>query len=948
VADDPWAGFKTVGRVGEAPKQDDPWAGFQDTGRRVGELPSTGDPVKDAFNTSVDQTAQTERANPQLATRLQRRARLQSVGEAPNFTRNGPDSSFNEKGSLVPGAPVSDDFKDGPGAAGTWGLETAYTIGAAPLIEAGNAGYDALTGRGSFGDRYGHYQKKFDVLRDIGNEEHPYAGWAGTGTGIAGALLAPELKLAGAGTAGNAMLNGLVYGGLFGIGNPGSFGEAARNVGLGAVLGAGLGATAGKGAQMLENRLANRAAARASRIDYDNRLAPIADELGLGDPATGGVRPYEAGREIPGYAFADEAPVGGRGPWAQGVAERVNEARPGAIAGAVGKLNETIAGGHNAYGSAREAAEAVQNAVRNTVEGDTAGMTAGLGRMGDQLGGGQRLVNNRADLGELVTDAVQARQAASKQGVNAAYENAASKEGTFEASGVSRVSQAVRNSLENGPGGPVPINSATPRTAEALSYLDDVAAMRAPVSGNGAPQGAAAITLNGMERVRQRLLALARQAKQSRVQNPSDHFAMNRVITAYEDHIDDMIQNGLFRGDPEAIPAWKAARAARRQHGDLYSPRGHDGRLTEAGKALNKIINEDRDPTEVARYILGTSAVGDSTTAMQLVNHLRDILGPASPEFAAIKQAAWNELTRLGQNAANVTHKDASKIADRIDEMLSNKGRAFANALFDENERAALKSVSSGLRSLSAKGGSPEAIKQLTQIASRDLSPETVAKMLTGGDNAIASKETLPTLRAIKAVYGKDSPQWSAVRQTMIRQLLPIDQNMGPQHMATRIRQFLAKNQTVAQEVFTKAELAKIKGLGDILDRMVPPKSAVNNSNTFNKALRAAMRRIGELAGMAGWVTGDLTTLASSWAAGTAYRVGKDVLNGQTARQLYEGAAPMLPTRVLRATGRGLEKVAAPVSRETYRGLGPGVANTSPAINTNLFGSASAAADEEE
>lgn len=941
--------------AGEAPWEKDPVVNVGGSSKEpwasdpvVYDPNETGSPITNAWSDSAKEIRRQENDNPMLDKRLERRARLQGAGEAPNYERNGPASSFNAKGSLAPGAPVSNDFQDGPGAAGTWGLETAYTIGAAPLIEAGNAGYDALTGRGSFGDRYSHYQKKFDTLRDIGNEDHPYAGWAGTGTGIGGALLAPELKLSGAGTAGNAMLNGLVYGGLFGVGNPGSFGEAARNIGLGAGFGAGIGALAGKGMSMLENRLANRATSRLARQEYEANLAGLSDELGLSNPKTGGIRPYEAQGDIVGYGLADDTLRGSRGAGAQRVAAAAEEARPGAIAGAVGKLNEQIADGHTAFAHPTDAADALQHSVRGTVEGDLTGMRQGLDRMGQQLGRGHGLPTE-ADLGEAVTGAVRSRQAASKAGVNQAYANAAAQPGEFAREGVSRLSQTVSDALENGPNGPVPINEQTPRTADALKFLDEVSAMRGPVSANGAPANGeiTGLTLNGAERVRQRLLALTRQAKAAR-NGPNggvDYYAMRQVLDAYESHVDDMIQQGLFRGDDAAIQAWKDARATYRRHADLYSPRDRTGKLTEAGKTLSSIINDDRNPTEVANWLLGTHGGGESTKAMQLANHMRDILGADSPEFAAIKQAAWNRLTKLGENAA---HGDAVKIADRIDELLSNRGRAFANALFNERERAALQSVSSGLRSIAARGGSPSAIKQLSQIASRDMRPEAVAQVVAGGEKALGSKDTLPLVRAIKQVYGTASPQWSAVRQTTLRTLLPTDQGLGPQALATRVRNFVSKNRTIANEVFTKEELAKIKGLGDILDRMVPPKGAVNNSGTAGKLIGGLMRKLGEIAGMAGWYTGDIHTIAASWLGGTLVRAGKDVLNAQTARQMFEGAQPMLPTRAFRAARSGAADLATPVVRETYRGLGPAAARGASDVGRAVFGSSRAAADENQ
>lgn len=343
----------------------------------------------------------------------------------------------------------------------------------------------------------------------------------------------------------------------------------------------------------------------------------------------------------------------------------------------------------------------------------------------DMVGGGISRLERPSEAGGIVADAVKANASAAKLKYQDAYGKAFSSEGSFKPETFQGMSKTISENLAN-KADPVLIDDLlTPAANRALNELDNVQNLRLSTNGQPAAGDAVAgVNLRGVDQARRRLAAYAKAAA-----NGTDKRAVSNIIQEFDDQIEQAVTKGLFEGDEAFLGALKDARGAFSSYQKTFK---QQGRGDDVGRVLETMVQRDVTPEQVANYIYGSAKVGANPTNVRVVGRLKEVLGEGSPEWAAIRQGAWQKLTGVAEGR---TQMGGQKASERIYEFLNGDGRTFARQLFSEQERAAMGRHASIEKALASKAGTTNPPNSGNRIAA--LARESVATI--GGMLGMAS-----------------------------------------------------------------------------------------------------------------------------------------------------------------------------------------------------------------
>jgi len=218
----------------------------------------------------------------------------------------------------------------------------------------------------------------------------------------------------------------------------------------------------------------------------------------------------------------------------------------------------------------------------------------------------------------------------------------------------------------------------TPSAFAAMAEIDALASF--------ARQGR--VELVDIERVRQRMRQISNTA------DGRDGPATQAVIRAYDQSIDDMVDNQLFAGDPIAIQALADARAGWTRLRSMTNPRTGD----DAGRIIGKMLSQDVSAEETANWLFGASQAFPTGTAVRVSERLRDLLGTQSPEWASIRSAAFTNL--ITPRTAGEMIQSPTMIANNITNFLSGRGETLSTVLFTTAERDLIRQFANTMRIL--------------------------------------------------------------------------------------------------------------------------------------------------------------------------------------------------------------------------------------------------------
>ena len=351
---------------------------------------------------------------------------------------------------------------------------------------------------------------------------------------------------------------------------------------------------------------------------------------------------------------------------------------------------------------AQRVAQDFQDMQNAAVENARAGIGTNLDRYG------QNIVSDPQAAGEMVGESVQNAAQQAKAQTQGLYNQAFSLPGEIHAGAFKGIAQKIKGDLSLGDNPVIIDDKTTPIANNALNDIQNNID-RLKIQNNADPMGApnpqavVGINLQGIDQTRKRLTQFVRDAKA--YPPTADTRATQAVLNAFDNHIENSIDSGLFSGDDQALQALKDARQSYANYRQTFTPQGSGD---DVGRAMQKIMGRGQDgtaatPTEVANYLYGTANVGQKGLSVRLSQRLKNVLGDQSPEWDGVRQGLWSRLT---QSTEGRTDWGPQKVSERISEFLNGSGQPLSTVMYSPAERDVMQRYSDLLKKLVPPEGS--------------------------------------------------------------------------------------------------------------------------------------------------------------------------------------------------------------------------------------------------
>lgn len=168
-------------------------------------------------------------------------------------------------------------------------------------------------------------------------------------------------------------------------------------------------------------------------------------------------------------------------------------------------------------------------------------------------------------------------------------------------------------------------------------------------------------------------------------------------------------------------------------------------KLTREGvpEWISDLAKGDFDPRRVVDKMLGAGAPGSNAAAAQYTSALKGFLGEASPEWSAIRQAAWQQLVNKPKD--HIGDFGAQAQANRISEFLNARGRTLASVLYTPDELAKMREYGAVLKMLV-----PQRLAGGSASPNSDTAPASASLLKRLGANGNRIATMLGTAGALK------------------------------------------------------------------------------------------------------------------------------------------------------------------------------------------------------
>lgn len=116
---------------------------------------------------------------------------------------------------------------------------------------------------------------------------------------------------------------------------------------------------------------------------------------------------------------------------------------------------------------------------------------------------------------------------------------------------------------------------------------------------------------------------------------------------------------------------------------------------------VRRLADTGFDPNRITADLFGAGIPGSRPGQAEFARGLRSILGPESPEWSNLRQAAWLRLVQHGEAAPITPAKEAA----RIRAFVGGEGSGLASTMFSETERATMLRYADALKVLDLPNG---------------------------------------------------------------------------------------------------------------------------------------------------------------------------------------------------------------------------------------------------
>lgn len=271
------------------------------------------------------------------------------------------------------------------------------------------------------------------------------------------------------------------------------------------------------------------------------------------------------------------------------------------------------------------------NVIRQFDDEQNQAMIAGTQKVQESLiPPGGTVSPDRNTAVETLREGVSRTQQAARGAVDEAYRavRGATAEGvspSFTQEGVKGLERSIKQTLRDPEGGFYGISSATePLTFKTIREVNALSNMK--FSG---------MKLESIEALRRRIGKRIGDATAT-----TERRALTQMKGTLDDWLDDAVDNAIKSGDPEVLNLLKNARELRTDYGRKF---GLTGRGDDAGKFVQKLLDETTTPEELSRALFGAAKMYPQA-ATRIVSRLKQIVPEDSPEFGAVREMAWMKI----------------------------------------------------------------------------------------------------------------------------------------------------------------------------------------------------------------------------------------------------------------------------------------------------------------
>lgn len=127
-----------------------------------------------------------------------------------------------------------------------------------------------------------------------------------------------------------------------------------------------------------------------------------------------------------------------------------------------------------------------------------------------------------------------------------------------------------------------------------------------------------------------------RSIQSVRASDPAQAEALRRLKGDYDEFLAQALDEGLIRGNDQAVRLWRTARDLRADFGRRFS----------APKVIDRIVSDDLTQEEALNLILGGSRLGFANRAGSSIQAIKRAIGPDNPAIDGMRQEFFLRLLR--------------------------------------------------------------------------------------------------------------------------------------------------------------------------------------------------------------------------------------------------------------------------------------------------------------
>lgn len=409
--------------------------------------------------------------------------------------------------------------------------------------------------------------------------------------------------------------------------------------------------------------------------------------------------------------------------------------------------------------------------------------------------------------------------------------------------------------------------------------------MRQPGTGESRP-----VDLKQMDEARKQLVTMLGDAKSKAFStgDRSDLRAMSRILSEFDNVIEDALKGGKFSGDAGlAAELQAAARKSHAEYREMFTSRGAQdpiGRVVE--KILGRYTDTAATPEQIMAMGYGPASRPGTGESVKVALRLRKVL-PAE-DFARWKQGLVGYV--------DDTSLSPAKRSQRINDFLeSSMGRSD---ILTAAEKTELGAYARNLRAMEPRGGMVgEVDKVIAKMAAGDMTPVEVVDTLysrTGkGDKGLSVRLGMRLKQDL-------TPEgWTAVRQGMWEKLVDAGEGKTPygaQALSQRMHEFLnGSGKPLARVMFSAQERAEMAKLASIYKRMAPMPGTTNPSGSATIGAKIARKALDNVGAMLGFGASGVPGAIVGHAVQRGGEMLKDARAGREAVRLFFGPQARMP-----------------------------------------------------